>query len=90
MSNHRESLGDDNYKDKLETHKQDFPSNEDFQDLQEEVRNVKEDLQDIKEDVELLDKANKDSADRWRSLLIQISLLILSGVVTALLSRFLG
>ena len=90
MSNHIESSEDEVYKNNSVLRNEDVPSGDDFRDLQNEVKDLKEDVSDIKEDIELLDKANRDSSDRWRSLVTQVSLLILRGVLTALLSRYLG
>ena len=90
MSNQRDSRSDDELDLSTLARKSEVPSVDDFDDLKREVANIKDDVSDIKEDIELLDKANKDSSDRWRSLITNIGLLIISGVITALLSRFIG
>lgn len=77
--------------------KDDVPNKNEFDELRktvtsatEDLRDVKDEIEDMKEDIDLLDKAKRDSSERWRSLMTQIGMLLVGGIITALLSHFIG
>lgn len=77
--------------------KDDVPNKNEFDELRntvtsatEDLREVKDEIEDMKEDIDLLDKAKRDSSERLRSLMTQIGMLLVGGIITALLSQFIG